>query len=158
MFSVSAHNNDVYDNAEALSYGYYWTGAGDAAFSALLAAGTVSDPFDFGLYDDAPIGIGLVEYSEEWRNAPTVGATDDDHMLTFLVDQRADATDPDLTQYTFILAWEDLQLGDIDFNDLVVEMVITSAGEPYNPVPEPSTLALLSLGVVGVLLRKRFVV
>jgi len=154
MFTLSGGNpNDVFDNVEAAPY--TWTSSGDAAFSALLAGGTTQNPFDFGFFDEAPATTGPVYWSEEWRNAPTTGATDNDHMLTMLVDARA--AGQGMTQRTYILAWEDMLLGDHDFNDLAVELSIVSADRPNNPVPEPSTLALLSLGVVGALLRKRFV-
>ncbi len=146
MFDVLVPN-DVFDNTE--NAGMTWDSTADAAFTALLASATTASPFNFGFYDDAPVAVGFVEYSEEARNADL-----DDHMIAFLVDQRASGS---LTQFTYILAWEDLQkLGDIDYNDLVVELVITSASEPFRPIPEPSTLALLGLGAVGAFLRKRF--
>ncbi len=149
MFDVLGGNpNDVFDNTE--NAGMTWDSTADAAFTALLSSATQASPFNFGFYDDAPVAVGFVEYSEEARNADF-----EDHMIAFLVDQRVSGS---LTQFTYLLAWEDLQhLGDIDYNDLVVEMVITSAITPFKAVPEPCTLALLGLGAAGAMLRKRFI-
>ncbi len=150
MFDIPGGNpRDVFDNTE--NAGMQWASTTDAAFSALLSSATTPNPFDFGFYDDAPINQGFVEYSQESRNADS-----EDHMIAFLVDHRVSGS---LSQFTYILAWEDLQhLGDIDYNDLVVEMIITTASEPFRPIPEPCTLSLLGLGAVGAMLRKRFIV
>ncbi len=122
------------------------------AFNSLLGASTKSDPFKFGFYSEAPVNDGFFKYSQESRNDQR-----QDHMLSFLVDKHQTAGSS-LTQWTYIFAWEDApHLGDVDYNDFVVEFVFVTAGEPSNPVPEPGTLTLLSLGALAAMLRKRFV-
>ncbi len=63
----------------------------------------------------------------------------------------------------FVLAWEDLNLGDQDYNDLVLEIAGAGLLVPGTPssgpgdvpqsVPEPATLVLVGLGLASVLGR-----
>ncbi len=61
-----------------------------------------------------------------------------DHMVTF-----------SLASGKYVIAWEDLNLGDYDYNDLVVEVGGVS------PVPEPATILLIGSGLLGFLGLRR---
>lgn len=64
-----------------------------------------------------------------------------DHMVTFsLADGR------------YVIAWEDMNLGDYDYNDLVVEVAGVAAA---SAVPEPAAVLLIGSGLLGFMgLRK----
>ena len=81
-------------------------------------------------------------------------------MIAFLIggDDYDSVAPGDSYTSTYLLAFEDGR--DWDYNDVVFVATITGTKDPRNgddPIPEPATMALLGMGMIGIMLRKRFV-
>ncbi len=92
-----------------------------------------------------------------WYSDTSLNSDGNDHFVAFEVPVELYAllNNPDEGNHRlFMYAFEDLSLGDRDYNDLVV---FVNAVAPA-PVPEPATLVLIGVGLIGLgSLRRRFI-
>lgn len=114
-------------------------GGGSLTLSNLLYASV------FGMYLDT--GQGNIYYSDSSLNSDGT-----DHLQTFLTEGLGGAT----TGFDITFAWEDLDLGDADFNDIVYGCIdCVAEGVTTTQVPIPGTVALMGLGLLGLRTARR---
>lgn len=94
-----------------------------------------------------------------WSSQNSDNACDTDHLISFLMTGLEGSAYENKT--TWMLFWEDLNLGDRDYNDLAVEVIASAkpnlGTSQESAVPEPTTAALgvLTLGGIGAALVRR---
>lgn len=103
-----------------------------------------------GFYNNVRLGGATTWYSEIALNSDSM-----DHMIVY----RGLGQDAEgnifIRDDQWVIGWEDRRrLGDMDYNDVIMVVTIPQSGMPV--IPEPTTTALLAMGLAGVMLRRKF--
>ncbi|PID81048.1 hypothetical protein CSB20_04225 [bacterium DOLZORAL124_64_63] len=127
LFSIAPGSGNNFDNGIGLNP----TVLDGTIDEAIVGSG----PFELGL---DPSGTNMVWSSDPTKNDKRKGQFLD-HMVTYRI---VGGANNEIGNY--VVAWEDLPiLGDHDYNDVVIEL------SGVRPTPEPGTVILMGLGLLG---------
>lgn len=144
-----------------------YTNLFDVTGSGYSATGSFTD-LDFGATLGNPANWRWARNGDGglWSSDPVDnGANAYDHLVSYRITGLTDAAHTGKT--TWMLFWEDLNLGDADYNDLAVEIIAhikesattggtTGGGSPEpGATPEPATASLGLLGLAGLAAASR---